>query len=300
LGLKLGFPTPLVDGNGFSCRVGMETRENSAISLPNVSEAQSQPVRTSMTVVRLAALGDLHCTRTSEGAFQPLFAQITESADLVVLAGDLTHHGRPDEASVLARELAALRLPAVAVLGNHDFESDLQDEVRKIVEGAGVIVLDGDACERVGIGIAGIKGFAGGFGRHALGAWGEPMMKQFVQETVSEALKLESALASLRSVQRIALMHYSPVQQTVEGEPPEIYPFVGSSRLEEPLTRYPVTMVFHGHAHRGQPEGATSNGVPVFNVSLPLLARTFPDRPPFRLVHLPLERAESQIARAGI
>jgi Icc-related predicted phosphoesterase len=238
-------------------------------------------------VIRVAALGDLHCTQTSQGVLQALFSHIAESADLLLLAGDLTDHGRPDEAQVLARELSALRIPVVAVLGNHDFESDQQDQVRDIVSGAGATVLDGDACEVHGIGIAGVKGFAGGFGKRALGPWGEPVIKQFVHEAVKEALKLETALARLRTSQIVALLHYSPIQETVEGEPLEIYPFVGSSRLEEPLSRYPVTLVVHGHAHRGRPEGTTTNNVPVYNVSLPLLTRLFPDRPPFRVVDVP-------------
>jgi Icc-related predicted phosphoesterase len=240
-------------------------------------------------VVRIAAMGDLHCSRTSQGAFQPLFAQIAAAADLLLLTGDLTDHGLPEEARVLTHELATLHVPIVAVLGNHDYESNQQDEVRNILTGAGVTILDGEACEVLKIGIAGVKGFAGGFGKRALGPWGEPMIKQFVHEAVNEALKLEAALARLRTPQIVALMHYSPIQQTVEGEPPEIYAFVGSSRLEEPLNRYPVTVALHGHAHRGQPEGSTASQVPVYNVSMPLLTRTFPDRPPFRLMTLPVD-----------
>ena len=243
------------------------------------------------SAVRVAALGDLHCTKTSQGAFHALFARIAESADVLLIAGDLTDHGHPDEARVLARELSAVRIPAVAVLGNHDYESDHQGEVGQIIADAGVIVLDGDACEVEGIGIAGVKGFAGGFGQHALGPWGEAMIKQFVHEAVNEALRLEAALARLRTPQHIVLLHYSPVQQTVEGEPLEIFPFVGSSRLEEPLSRYPVTAVFHGHAHRGQPEGRTRNGVPVYNVSMPLLTRLYPERPPFRIIEVPVAAA---------
>jgi Icc-related predicted phosphoesterase len=154
------------------------------------------------------------------------------------------------------------------VLGNHDFESEQQDQVREIVAGVGITVLDGDACEVQRIGVAGVKGFAGGFGKRALAPWGEPLIKQFVHESVNESLKLEAALARLRTASIVALLHYSPVQQTVEGEPLEIYPFVGSSRLEEPLSRYPVTLVVHGHAHRGQLEGVTTGGTPVYNVSL--------------------------------
>ena len=235
------------------------------------------------SVVRVAAFADLHCTKSSQGAFQSLFARVSESADIAVIAGDLTDNGLPEEAAVLARELPALRIPAAAVFGNHDLESGKSGEVRQILSAAGLPVLDGDACELQGIGIAGIKGFGGGFGRHALGPWGETMIKQFVHEAVDEALKLEAAFARLRTSQSIALLHYSPIQQTVEGEPLEIYPFLGSSRLEEPIGRYPVSLVVHGHAHRGQLEGRTKNGVPVYNVSMPLLTRTFGDRPAFRV-----------------
>jgi Icc-related predicted phosphoesterase len=237
----------------------------------------------SSCVVRVAAVGDLHCTKNSQGSFQPLFAKIAEAADVMLLAGDLTDYGLPDEARLLVREMMPLRIPTAAVLGNHDVESDKQDEVRQILTDAGVVVLDGDATEMRGVGIAGIKGFGGGFGQRALGAWGEPIIKQFVHEAVNEALKLETALARLRTPSMVALLHYSPVQATVEGEPLEIFPFVGSSRLEEPINRFPVSLVVHGHAHRGQLEGATKSGVPVYNVSMPLLSRSFPDQLPFRI-----------------
>src|SRR5437762_6082787 len=240
------------------------------------------------SVIRVAALGDLHCTKTSQGSFQQLFAKIAEAAEMVLLAGDLTDYGLPDEARALAKELASLRIPIAAVLGNHDIESGKADEVRQILVDAGVVVLDGEVCEMLGIGIAGIKGFGGGFGKHALGPWGETIVKQFVREAVDEALKLEAALARLRTKYIVALLHYSPVQQTVEGEALEIYPFVGSSRLEEPINRYPVSIVVHGHAHRGRTEGATKSGVPVYNVSMPLLTRAFPDRQPFRVFDVPI------------
>src|SRR5438876_7581136 len=235
------------------------------------------------SVVRIAAIGDLHCTKTSQGAFQPLLARIAEAAELLLIAGDLTDYGLPDEARVLARELTTLRIPTVAVLGNHDVESGKEAEVRQILSDAGLVILDGDATEIHGIGIAGVKGFGGGFGQRALGPWGEGIIKQFVHAAVDEALKLEAALGRLRTSQLITLLHYAPVQQTVDGEPLEIYPFLGSSRLEEPINRYPVSLVFHGHAHRGQLEGATTSGVKVYNVSMPLLTRRFADRPPFRV-----------------
>jgi Icc-related predicted phosphoesterase len=245
---------------------------------------------TPKTHLRIAAVGDIHVSKSSQGAFQPLFSHISSTADVLVLCGDFTDYGLPEEARILARELtAAVKIPVVAVLGNHDYEAGKQDEIRHILSDAGVIMLDGEAAEVHGVGFAGVKGFAGGFGRGALGPWGETAIKAFVQEAVEESLKLEAALARLRTQRRVAVLHYAPVRATVEGEPPEIFPFLGSSRLEEPINRYRVSAVFHGHAHRGQPEGRTATGVPVYNVAMPLLARTNPDRPPFLIVELPLD-----------
>jgi len=239
--------------------------------------------------VRVAAVGDLHCTKGSLGAFQTLFSRIGESADVLVLCGDLTDRGLADEARVLAKELQAVKMPKIAVLGNHDFESDAAADVVEILAHAEVTILDGTALELSGVGFAGVKGFAGGFGERALQAWGEEPIKTFVRAAVDEALKLESALARLRTLGRVVLLHYAPVLDTVDGEPREIYPFLGSSRLEEPLNRYAASVVFHGHAHRGQPEGKTAGGVPVYNVALPLLQRLYPDRSPFRVVEIPAQ-----------
>ena len=201
----------------------------------------------------------------------------------------LTDYGLPDEARALVKEIAGfLKIPIMAVLGNHDYHSGKHEEIAAILGDGGVSVLDGDAQEVLGIGVAGVKGFGGGFGPRALGPWGEEIFKRFVHEAVEEALKLESALARLRTRHRLVLTHYSPVKDTVEGEPLEIYPFLGSSRLEEPINRYQVSAVVHGHAHRGQPEGRTATGVPVYNVSLPLMTRLSPDRP-FRVLELPRE-----------
>jgi Icc-related predicted phosphoesterase len=247
--------------------------------------------RTSLsnTHVRIAAIGDIHVSRHSQGAFQPLFTHISSNADVLVLCGDFTDYGLPEEARVLARELtAAVKVPVAAVLGNHDYEAGKQNEIREILMDAGVTVLDGEAAEIEGIGFAGVKGFAGGFGRGSLGPWGEQVIKRFVQEAVDEAMKLETALARLRTEQRVALLHYAPIRGTVEGEPPEIFPYLGSGRLEEPINRYRVTAVFHGHAHRGTPEGRTSTGIPVYNVAMPLLTRVNPDRLPYLVVNLPL------------
>ena len=237
--------------------------------------------------VRFAAVGDIHCTKDSTGALRELFAQASDAADALLLCGDLTDYGLPEEARILAEELSAASVPIVAVLGNHDFESDVPDEVTRILSGAGVHMLDGEACEIRGVGIAGAKGFVGGYGRGTLGAWGERAIKQFVNEAIQEALKLESALAKLRTSQRIAMLHYSPIVATVQGEPENIFPFLGTSRLEEPLIRHPVTAVLHGHAHRGSPEGRTVNGTPVYNVAMPLLRHCYPDRPAFRVLEFP-------------
>jgi Icc-related predicted phosphoesterase len=240
--------------------------------------------------IRIAAIGDIHVSKQSQGKFQALFAQISASADVLVLCGDFTDYGLPDEARILARELtSSVKIPVIAVLGNHDYESGKQDEIRNVLTEAGVTVLDGEVAEVHGVGFAGVKGFCGGFGRGALGPWGEQATKDFVQEAVDEALKLESALARLRTQRRVAVLHYSPIRGTVEGEPLEIFPYLGSSRLEEPINRYRVSAVFHGHAHRGQAEGRTSTGVPVYNVAMPLLARLNPDRPPFLILELPLD-----------
>jgi Icc-related predicted phosphoesterase len=248
--------------------------------------------------IRIAAVGDIHLGgKGLEPALQILISQVAEHADILALCGDLTDRGDPDEARQMAKALGSTTVPIVAVLGNHDYECDKVSEVTHILTDAGVRVLDGDAQEVLGVGFAGVKGFAGGFGRGALGPWGEPLIKRFVREAVDEALKLETALSRLRTDRKVALLHYSPIVATVEGEPPEIYPYLGSSRLEEPLSRYPVDVVFHGHAHHGAIEGRTRNDVPVYNVSMMLLQRTFPQRPAFRVIELqvPSQAAEPSI-----
>jgi Icc-related predicted phosphoesterase len=242
--------------------------------------------------VRVAAVGDLHFGRAGYGPpLRNLFADVVDQADVLALCGDLTDSGEPDEARSLARALTGVTIPTVAVLGNHDYEAGKTPEVSRILCDAGVHVLDGTSCEIHGVGFAGVKGFAGGFGRRALGPWGEEVIKLFVREALNEALKLETALGRLRTERRVVLLHYSPIEATVAGEPKEIYPYLGSSRLEEPLSRYPVDAVFHGHAHHGTAEGRTLGDVPVYNVSLSLLQRAVPDGPPFRVIELQLNGA---------
>jgi len=239
--------------------------------------------------LRVAAVADIHVKKTSAGMLQPLFAKATEEADVILLCGDLTDYGTSEEAKILAKEITtSLRIPVIAVLGNHDLESNNEKELVSILTDAGVVMLDGDSYELHGVGFAGVKGFAGGFGRRALGAWGEQIIKDFVHEAINESLKLEAALARLRTPQKIAVLHYSPIQATVEGEPLEIVAFLGSSRLEEPIDRYRVNAVFHGHAHRGSPEGRTKGAAPVYNVAMPVLVANYPDRPPFRVVEIPV------------
>lgn len=246
-------------------------------------------MRSAGAPIRVAAIGDIHYGKTSAGSMSQLFADIAANADVMLLCGDLTDYGLADEARVLAADLQAVKIPIVGVLGNHDLESGEEREVTAILANAGARMLDGDTFEYRGVGFAGIRGFCGGFGRGALGPWGEKVIKDFVNEAVQEALKLESALQRLKELEhRVVMMHYAPIRETVEGESSEIFAFLGSSRLEEPLTRLGATVVFHGHAHRGAPEGKTSTGIPVFNVAHMVLKAAYPDRPPFRTFEIPL------------
>lgn len=251
-------------------------------------------------MVRVAAVADVHCSHNCPGTLLPLFNQIAQAADVLALCGDLTDYGQPEEAQALVKELSSIKLPTVAVLGNHDYESDKAAEIRAIFTDAGIAMLDGEVAEIHGVGFAGVKGFCGGFGRGTLSAWGEPVIKDFVKEAINEAVKLETALARLDTRHKIVVMHYAPIRATIEGEPLEIFPFLGCSRLEEPLNRFEVTAVIHGHAHGGAPEGETSTGVPVYNVSLPVMKKHFPDRPPFRVINVPVVRAAGAVTRTPV
>lgn len=233
--------------------------------------------------LRIAATADVHYGKQSKGKLQELFATASREADVLLICGDLTDYGLPEEAELLAADIRAhVRIPVLAVLGNHDFESGHADAVREVMERAGgVRMLDGEAVEIDGVGFAGVCGFGGGFGRRMLNAWGEPLIKSFVQEAIDQALRLEQALAQLRTDRKVVLLHYAPLRATVEGESPEIFPFLGSTRLEEPINRLRVSAVFHGHAHNGSAEGKTATGIPVFNVSAPLLQRDTPEKLPF-------------------
>ena len=216
--------------------------------------------------ITLAAIGDLHVTEQSQNRYRELFAEISEKADVLALCGDLTNFGKLTEAEILAEDLRHCSIPMVGVLGNHDYECGVAGEVTRILEQAGVTMLGEQATVIHDVGFAGAKGFIGGFGRGELGAFGEDAIKVFVDESREEARKLENGLRSLRTDRAVAVLHYAPIPETVEGEPLEIYPFLGSSRLANAVDRFDnVKSVVHGHAHRGAYSGRTPGGVPVFN-----------------------------------
>jgi Icc-related predicted phosphoesterase len=229
--------------------------------------------------VRVAALGDIHVSESNAGSLRSVLMDINNNADILVLAGDLTNRGLPAEARILLEELSVCRVPIVAVLGNHDVECGQEEEVVKILCSGGVTLLDDEPCEIDSVGFAGVKGFCGGFDRHALAPWGEKMIKDFVRESLDEALKFESNLGRLRTQHKIGVLHYAPIRTTVEGEPPEIFPFLGSSRLAEPLDRFEVDVAVHGHAHNGTFEGKTARGIPVYNVAMAIMKGINPERP---------------------
>jgi Icc-related predicted phosphoesterase len=225
--------------------------------------------------LRIAAVSDIHYTKTSKGALQELFTQASNTADVLVVCGDFTDFGLPEEAAVLAEDIKAhVRIPVIGVVGNHDFESGKITEVQSIIEEAGVSFLDGETAEVRGVGFAGVCGFGGGFGKQMLNAWGEPLVKAFVQEAIDHSLRLEKALTRLTMEKRVVLLHYSPIRDTVQGENPELFPFLGASRFEATIDQFEVSAVFHGHAHHGSYQGKTVKNVPVFNVALPVLSRS--------------------------
>lgn len=221
--------------------------------------------------MRIAATADLHYTVQSYAILQNQLNNVRDDADVLILAGDLTNYGKTAEMEPLLNTLVRLRVPTIAVLGNHDYESGQEVELARMMTAAGIKVLDGSAYERDGVGFAGTKGFIGGFGRGVLTAFGEPEVKTFVRASIDEALKLERAMSQLRTKKRVIVLHYAPIVATVEGEAPEIYPFLGTSRLAEVIDRHGADLVLHGHAHNGKPDGLTTAGIPVHNVAITLL-----------------------------
>jgi Icc-related predicted phosphoesterase len=242
--------------------------------------------RDASSKIRVAAVGDLHIRDDHHGRLRDFVQQVNEKADLLLLCGDLTDRGWASEGKVLAEELSGLRIPCCAVFGNHDYEGDSAEEICADLGRVGVHCLDGNTFVFEGVlGVAGVKGFSGGFGNATLQAFGERHTKAFVQEAMSEALKLENALGRLNVERKLAIMHYAPVVDTIKGENVEIYPFLGTSRLAMPVDHFGVDMCFHGHAHIGAHEGRTKGGVPVYNVAMPVMARIDPKQR-FKLVEI--------------
>jgi len=218
-------------------------------------------------VLKVASLGDLHMKEDKTQSFRELFGEISQAADVFVLCGDLTDTGKPKEAEILAEDLRACSIPIVGVLGNHDYESEQAEKVADILKSAGVHLLDGQSYEVDGVGFVGVKGFIGGFGRRMLSAFGEASIKNLVAESLNEAMRLENAMRTVKNERAVVVLHYAPIAETSEGEPLEIFPFLGSSRLGETIDRFKVSAVVHGHAHRGKYEGRTPGGAPVYNVA---------------------------------
>jgi Icc-related predicted phosphoesterase len=218
--------------------------------------------------MRVAAIGDLHVQETDSAPYRELFGEISGHADVLLLCGDLTNFGKTREAQILADDIKSCTIPVLGVLGNHDYECGQPDKVTEILCGAGMKILDEQAVEIDGVGFAGVKGFLGGYGRGELAPFGEPIVKAFVDEVLAEARKLENQLRTLRTDRSVAVLHYSPIEDTLEGEPSAIYQYLGSQRLCDPIDRFDhVKAVVHGHAHHGSYEGRTPLGKPVYNVA---------------------------------
>src|SRR5216684_7218910 len=221
--------------------------------------------------MRIAATADLHFSAQTQGLLKEQLGRVRDEADVLVVAGDLTNFGRPEEMEPLVNVLVRLRIPTIAVLGNHDYECGQETELIRIMTSEGIKVLDGTGYERDGVGFAGTKGFIGGFGRGMLTAFGEPETKAFVKVSIDEAMKLERAMSQLRAAKRVVVLHYAPISATVAGEAQEIYPYLGSSRLAEVVDRHGAELIIHGHAHHGSLDGKTTAGIPVHNVAITLL-----------------------------
>jgi uncharacterized protein len=228
--------------------------------------------------MRVAATADLHFNLAVWENMRSQIERVRDEADVLIIAGDLTNYGKTSEMEPLLNLLVRLRIPIIAVLGNHDYESGQEQELMKMMAAEGIKILDGTGYERDGVGFAGTKGFIGGFGRGALTAFGEREVKAIVQAAIDESLKLERALSQLRAEKRVVVLHYAPVAATVLGEAPEIFPYLGTSRLAEVVDRHGANLVVHGHAHHGQDEGKTTGGIPVYNVALGLLQSQKPPR----------------------
>ena len=229
--------------------------------------------------MRIAAVADLHFTPQNYDPLREPFGRLKDEADVLIVAGDLTNYGTTQEMESLLNNLVRVRIPTIAVIGNHECESGQEADLMKMMTAAGIKVLDGTAYERDDVGFAGTKGFPGGFGRGALTYFGEKQVKAFVQAAIDEAVKLERALMQLRAPKTVVVVHYAPIADTVQGEHPEIFPYLGTSRLGEVIDRHGADLVVHGHAHHGRPDGKTTSGIPVHNVAVRLNLQGTPSTP---------------------
>lgn len=226
---------------------------------------------------KIAAMADIHTKITDHGVMRATFEQVSEEADVLIICGDLTDTGDEEEAAILGGQLDILKIPVIGVLGNHDFEKGRQKIIKQILSEHNMIILDGESVVVENVGFAGTKGFGGGFDQYMLSIFGEDMMKQYVHEVVNESLQLDRALTRLEQeypeLPKVVLLHYAPIKETIEGEPEQLFPFLGSSHLAEPLSRRQVSAAFHGHAHAGKLRGFTTTKIPVYNVALPVLKK---------------------------
>lgn len=235
--------------------------------------------------MKIAGIGDLHMNYELVGYYSPIFSKISEDADILCLCGDLTDHGNIAETQMLLEELKVLNIPVIAVLGNHEYGSEKEEDIKKELIQNNIFVLGDEPYIYNDVGFAGTKGFIGGFDKYMLRGFGEQALKELIFHTVNETLILQNSLAQLETKKKIVILHYSPIRQTLTGEPLEIFPFLGSSRLAEPIDAFDVDAVFHGHAHHGSAKGKTLKGTPVYNSSFPFLQKIYPKKP-FALIEI--------------
>ncbi|MBE0447342.1 MAG: metallophosphoesterase [Actinobacteria bacterium] len=230
-------------------------------------------------MVRIAAVGDVHAQRGAAPTFKADFANINARADILAIAGDLTAHGLAEEAEVLVDILKGVNIPIVAVLGNHDYHQRQQEEIKRVLKSSGILALDGETAvvEAGGfnVGFIGTKGFGGGFGMGALPDFGEEIFRMMYREGVNEANKIRRGLETIKADFRVVLLHYSPIKETLHGEPPEVYAFLGASIMAEPINRLGADLIIHGHSHYGTEKGTTSGGIPVRNVAISTMGRPY-------------------------
>lgn len=217
--------------------------------------------------MKIAATADLHIRKTDEAAVKKMIKDIPKEADVLIVAGDLTDNGLVEEAELAAKMLKSLNMPVIAVLGNHDHENGKAQEIAELLHSEDVYLLDGNTFVIDGVGFVGTKGFCGGFGNRLIQPYGEIALKNFINTSIEEVIRLENSLVKLENSSKVVVLHYAPISETLEGEPPELYPLLGTSRFGNAIDRHGADFIVHGHAHYGSPSGATPGNIPVYNVS---------------------------------